>query len=198
MLRTSQLPSASRWCPTIVLVSILTFAIVQLFPGSVGETILGAQASPEAVAEIEASMGLDKPLPEQYVSWAGGAVQGDFGESIAIERGQEVAVDDRRPSANHAVTRPAGTAVRRLRRDPGRGIRRVPVEQPLDRAVTIRRLDRACDPELLARDPPRALVGSPNSDGSPPSATRRSATESGHGSAPWHSRRSRWGFRRRR
>jgi peptide/nickel transport system permease protein len=76
--------------PTIVLVSILTFAIVHLFPGSVGETILGAQASPEAVAEIEASMGLDKPLPEQYVSWAGGALQGDFGESIAIERGQEV------------------------------------------------------------------------------------------------------------
>ncbi|WP_117000314.1 ABC transporter permease [Desertimonas flava] len=76
--------------PTIVLVSLLTFALSHLLPGSVGETILGAQASPEAVAEIETSMGLDKPLPTQYMSWAGDALRGDFGESIAVERGQEV------------------------------------------------------------------------------------------------------------
>lgn len=76
--------------PTIVLVSILTFAIVHLFPGSVGETILGAQATPEAVADIESSMGLDAPLPQQYVEWVGNALRGDFGESIAVQRGAEV------------------------------------------------------------------------------------------------------------
>jgi peptide/nickel transport system permease protein len=76
--------------PTVVLVSILTFALVHLFPGSVGQTVLGAQATPEAVASVEASLGLDRPLPSQYASWMGGALRGDFGESIVIERGQEV------------------------------------------------------------------------------------------------------------
>lgn len=76
--------------PTVLLVSILTFALVHLFPGSVGETILGAQATPEAVASIESSMGLDRPLPTQYVSWMSGALRGDFGESISVERGRDV------------------------------------------------------------------------------------------------------------
>ena len=64
-------------------VSLVTFAIVPLLPGSPARVTLGVQATPEAVATLERQMGLDRPLPVQYVEWIGGIVlRGDFGESL--------------------------------------------------------------------------------------------------------------------
>ncbi len=64
-------------------VSLVTFAIVPLLPGSPARVTLGVQATPEAVATLERQMGLDRPLPVQYVDWIGGIVlRGDFGESL--------------------------------------------------------------------------------------------------------------------
>ncbi|MFN2323924.1 MAG: ABC transporter permease, partial [Trueperaceae bacterium] len=63
-------------------VSLVTFAIVPLLPGSPARVTLGVQATPEAVATLERQMGLDRPLPVQYVDWIGGIVlRGDFGDS---------------------------------------------------------------------------------------------------------------------
>lgn len=64
-------------------VSLVTFAIVPLLPGSPARVTLGVQATPEAVATLERQMGLDRPLAVQYVDWIGGIVlRGDFGESL--------------------------------------------------------------------------------------------------------------------
>jgi peptide/nickel transport system permease protein len=70
---------------TLVLVgvSILTFAIIHLIPGSPARVTLGVQATPAAVATLERQMGLDRPLPVQYLSWIGGIVtRFDFGTSL--------------------------------------------------------------------------------------------------------------------
>ena len=64
-------------------VSLVTFAIIPLLPGSPARVTLGVQATPQAVATLERQMGLDRPLPVQYVSWIGGILtRGDFGESL--------------------------------------------------------------------------------------------------------------------
>lgn len=66
---------------TIVLASVAIFGLVQLLPGSPAAMVLGDQASAESVAELEAQMGLDRPLVTQYLSWIGGLLTGDLGTS---------------------------------------------------------------------------------------------------------------------
>ncbi|CAN5772813.1 ABC transporter permease [soil metagenome] len=67
----------------LVGVSILTFAIIPLIPGSPARVMLGVQATPATVATLERQMGLDRPLPVQYLSWVSGIVtRGDFGTSL--------------------------------------------------------------------------------------------------------------------
>lgn len=72
---------------TVVLVligvSLVTFAIIPLLPGSPARVTLGVQATPAAVAALERQMGLDRPLGVQYLSWVGGILtRGDFGQSL--------------------------------------------------------------------------------------------------------------------
>jgi peptide/nickel transport system permease protein len=63
--------------------SVIVFAAAQLLPGNVGRSVLGRDASEEAVAEYNREHGTDRPAVVQYVDWLGGAVRGDFGESLA-------------------------------------------------------------------------------------------------------------------
>ena len=69
--------------PTILLVIFMTFLIVRLVPGDIVELILAERpyASPEARAEIENDLGLDKPIPVQFLIYLGDVVQGDLGQS---------------------------------------------------------------------------------------------------------------------
>jgi peptide/nickel transport system permease protein len=64
-------------------VSVLIFAGTELLPGDVAEAILGQSATPEAVANIRAELGLDRPAWLRYLDWLAGFVQGDFGTSLA-------------------------------------------------------------------------------------------------------------------
>ena len=59
----------------------LVFVLARMAPGSPAETILGAAATPETVTELNEQLGLDDPLPQQYVTFMGGALRGDFGDS---------------------------------------------------------------------------------------------------------------------
>ena len=68
--------------PLLLVISVLAFGMVHLMPGSVAVIILDAGATPEAIAELEAEMGLDRPLAVQYIDWLGNALQGDFGTSL--------------------------------------------------------------------------------------------------------------------
>jgi peptide/nickel transport system permease protein len=71
---------------TLLVVSIIIFGAVELLPGDVAQQVLGQSATEETVAALRAEMGLDRSVPVRYVEWLTGAVQGDFGVSLANRR----------------------------------------------------------------------------------------------------------------
>ena len=71
---------------TLLLVSVLIFAGTQILPGDVASAILGQDATPEALATLRASLGLDQPLLVRYFSWLAGFVTGDLGTSLANQQ----------------------------------------------------------------------------------------------------------------
>jgi peptide/nickel transport system permease protein len=70
---------------TLLLVSILVFLVIRVLPGDPALLIVGAEGPPEAAARLRQAMGLDRPLPVQYVEWLGRAVRGDLGVSIQYD-----------------------------------------------------------------------------------------------------------------
>lgn len=71
----------------LLLVSFCTFMLVHISSGSPAAAILGAAATPEAVAQINHELGLDKPLLDQYLHWMGNALRGDFGNALVAPYG---------------------------------------------------------------------------------------------------------------
>ncbi|MFV0383173.1 ABC transporter permease [Paracoccus sp. (in: a-proteobacteria)] len=67
----------------LLAVSLMIFVGVEALPGDFATTYLGQAATPQAVANIRAELGLDRPLPLRYVDWLGGMIRGDFGTSWA-------------------------------------------------------------------------------------------------------------------
>src|SRR5688500_9227422 len=74
--------------PVLLGVSILTFTLIKQIPGDPVSQMIGVdqRSTPEQVAAIRHSYGLDQPLPVQYVKWLGHVVQGDLGQSIRSRR----------------------------------------------------------------------------------------------------------------
>ncbi len=72
--------------PVIFAISLVVFAFVHLLPGDPARLVAGLDASPEDVAAVRSSLGLDGPLWQQYVRFAGNALQGDFGISLKTRR----------------------------------------------------------------------------------------------------------------
>ena len=68
---------------TLFVVSLVIFAAVTVLPGSFADAILGQGATPEAVAAMEQTLGLDKPAVTRYFDWLFNAIQGDFGTSFS-------------------------------------------------------------------------------------------------------------------
>ncbi len=68
--------------PVIIGVSILVFMLLRLIPGDPAIAILGERATPENIAAIRERLGLNKPLPEQYIIWIGNLLQGDLGNTV--------------------------------------------------------------------------------------------------------------------
>src|ERR1700689_3741936 len=68
---------------TLVFASLVVFGVLEVLPGDAAETMLGASATPEAVAALSHKLGLDQPLWTRYASWIGGALTGDLGNSYA-------------------------------------------------------------------------------------------------------------------
>lgn len=67
--------------PVLVLISVISFAMLRVAPGDPAVLQAGAGASPEAIAAARAELRLDDSLVEQYLSWFGQVVRGDFGHS---------------------------------------------------------------------------------------------------------------------
>jgi len=66
--------------------SILTFTIARIVPGDPVKLAAGPQARPEQVERLRADFGLDRPLIEQYFTYMGGLIQGNWGYSISNRR----------------------------------------------------------------------------------------------------------------
>ncbi len=67
--------------PTVFGISLLIFALLRVMPGDVAAAILGDERRPEVIEQVRHDLGLDKPLPLQYLEWMGGVIRGDFGKS---------------------------------------------------------------------------------------------------------------------
>lgn len=68
--------------PVVFVVTFVIFAIIRLLPGDPAMTILGETSTPRQREEFRLEMGLDQPIPVQYVIWLGELARGDFGISI--------------------------------------------------------------------------------------------------------------------
>jgi peptide/nickel transport system permease protein len=68
---------------TLLFASFVVFTVLEVLPGNAAETMLGASATPEAVAALSRKLGLDQPFLTRYGSWIGGALSGDLGQSYA-------------------------------------------------------------------------------------------------------------------
>jgi peptide/nickel transport system permease protein len=66
---------------TLLLTSIIIFTVTQLLPGDIARIILGREASDTAIAALRAELGLNRPASIQYITWLGGFIVGDWGES---------------------------------------------------------------------------------------------------------------------
>lgn len=68
--------------PVLLLVSIGTFALLQLGPGDPTVAVLGETGTIEDYARVRAEMGLDDPPVQRYLNWLGGVLQGDLGRNL--------------------------------------------------------------------------------------------------------------------
>ena len=68
---------------TLAFASLIVFAALEILPGDAAQTMLGASATPDSVAALAHKLGLDRPAPERYLAWIGGALHGDLGASYA-------------------------------------------------------------------------------------------------------------------
>ena len=76
--------------PVLVGVSIVVFGLVHLAPGGPVRVMLGPLQSERLVEQIQADLGLDRPLYVQYVTWLFDAIQGDLGNSWTVQQGTPV------------------------------------------------------------------------------------------------------------
>ncbi len=68
---------------TLLLTSVVIFGLTQLLPGDVARLILGRDARPEALENLREELGLNEPVPTQYVNWLTGFMVGDWGNSFS-------------------------------------------------------------------------------------------------------------------
>ncbi|SQD96715.1 MULTISPECIES: ABC transporter permease [unclassified Parafrankia] len=81
----------------VLLVTMGAVALLSLAPGSAASVILGENATPDAIAALNAKLGLDRPLWSQYTHWLGNAVTGDLGTSPVTNQPVLDAIVERLP-----------------------------------------------------------------------------------------------------
>jgi len=72
--------------PTLVLVSMLIFALQQLLPGDPAKILAGEEQDPTVIAYLHQKLHLDEPLPMRYAYWVGGVLRGDLGDSVRTQQ----------------------------------------------------------------------------------------------------------------
>jgi peptide/nickel transport system permease protein len=83
--------------PILLLVSLISFSIMQLVPGDPASVIAGANATPAEIAQVRTALGLDRPFLQQLAAWYWGLLHGDLGRSILLGRSVWQAMIERLP-----------------------------------------------------------------------------------------------------
>ncbi len=84
--------------PVLIGVATLVFSLIHLVPGDPVQAMLGESASPQDVAQLRTKLGLDRPLYEQYVTFAAGVVRGDLGVSLRTNQPVTTVIFERMPA----------------------------------------------------------------------------------------------------
>ncbi len=66
---------------TLLVVSLLIFAVMDMLPGDPASVMLGTSAAPETLAALRHELGLEQPLLLRYLAWLAGVFRGDLGQS---------------------------------------------------------------------------------------------------------------------
>jgi peptide/nickel transport system permease protein len=82
---THLLSRLASFAATLVVASLVVFAVLELLPGNAAEVMLGDSATPESVAALEAKLGLDRPAGTRYLDWIGGWLRGQGAISITYD-----------------------------------------------------------------------------------------------------------------
>ncbi|HZU17095.1 MAG TPA: ABC transporter permease, partial [Candidatus Dormibacteraeota bacterium] len=72
--------------PVLFGVTLLTFVVMNLLPGDAAQELLGANATPQQVHELEIRLHLDQPPWVRYGQWLGGVLTGNLGASLASKQ----------------------------------------------------------------------------------------------------------------
>ena len=81
------LKKAGQILATLFCISLVAFFLIRMVPGDPITLLIGERgASPEAIADLKARVGLDRSLPEQYIKFVFNAIRGDLGTSILSGR----------------------------------------------------------------------------------------------------------------
>ena len=83
--------------PVVLILSIGVFLMLHLTPGDPVQIMLGQDADPQSIASLRRELGLDQPLPIQYLRWAGNVLHGDLGRSIRTHEPVTEAIVSRLP-----------------------------------------------------------------------------------------------------
>ena len=67
--------------PVVLIVAVITFSLIHIVPGDPAIILGGETATVEDLEKIRKSLGLDKPLVQQFLIWSGNVLQGDLGVS---------------------------------------------------------------------------------------------------------------------
>ncbi|MES2938990.1 MAG: glutathione ABC transporter permease GsiC [Pseudomonadota bacterium] len=81
--------------PTLLIVAVLVFLFVHLLPGDPARLAAGPDAGPQTIELVRRDLGLDKPLPQQFLSFFGRLLQGDLGTSLRTHRKVSVEIGER-------------------------------------------------------------------------------------------------------
>ncbi len=87
--------------PVVLGISIVVFLMLKLVPGDPAIALLGPQAEPRDIEILRRAWGLDRPIPEQYLTWLGHVLRGDLGLSL----------EQRVPVVDLVLTRFKNTAI---------------------------------------------------------------------------------------
>ncbi|BDR52661.1 hypothetical protein KIM372_05680 [Bombiscardovia nodaiensis] len=71
---------------TLLGISLVIFAALRILPGDLATIMAGLNSPPERVEALRQQLGLNRPLPRQYLDWMGGLFRGDFGLSMLTGR----------------------------------------------------------------------------------------------------------------